>query len=264
MLVDSHAHLEAVEDLEGVITRSKDSGISKIITIGTSLDSSRKAIESAEKFSDSELQIYATVGIHPQDGRQDFVDHESKIIDEIRKIAKSSEKVVGIGECGLDYFDESNGKNPSSDKEKGFQRDLFVLQIEIAQQLDLPLVVHCRNGWDEIFSKLSVKNKGVFHCWTGNVDAYKKAMAIGFYVSFSGILTFENAKDIQEVARIASLDKLLIETDSPFLAPVPFRGQKNEPKNVKIIADQLSSLQKLPFVDVSETTSLNAKKLFGI
>lgn len=268
MLVDTHAHLELFEDLDDVLGRAKEVGVTKIITIGTTLETSRKAIQIAEKFSVSELEIYATCGIHPNDGAEEVENLGlGDVMKELQKIATSSKKVVGLGECGLDYFLDSSGQRPvTSDKEKDFQRKLFNKQIKLAIDLDLPLVVHSRNAWDEIFDYMKQGRplRGVFHSWTGNLDAMKKAIDLGFYISFSGIVTFANAADIKEFAKKAPIEKILVETDSPFLSPEPIRGMKNEPKNVRITADFISSLRGSSLLEISDATTRSACEVFGI
>ena len=272
MLVDTHAHLEAVDDLERLLLRAKEAGLGKIITIGTSLESSKKAIVIAEKYSDSDLQLYTTCGIHPEDGKGDIGKFGSieKCISKLRKIIKSSKKVIGVGETGLDYHLGTSDQRPvTTYDDKKFQRELFETQIKLATDLELPIVVHCRNAWDEIFEILTVnsqklKAKDVFHSWTGNWQAAQKALDLGFYISFSGIVTFANAADIAEVAKKAPIGRILIETDSPFLSPEPLRGRKNEPKNVKITADFIAKLRGLSPYKIMGVTTLNANEVFGI
>ncbi len=270
-MLDSHAHLDFVEDLEGTIYRAKQAGVLKIVTIGTSIEGSKKCIEIAEKYSDNDISIYATCGIHPEDGRTDIDQYGDKLIGELEKIAKSSKRVVGIGECGLDFHLETSSQRPeTSDKEKEFQRRLFDEQIELAADLNLPLIVHCRNAWDEIFDQIpkfqtpNSKLRGVFHSWTGDFRAMEKALNLGFYVSFSGIVTFKNASEIQEVAKTAPIERILVETDSPFLSPEPLRGKKNTPENVKIIASFLSKIRNQSFDDIATATSSNAQNLFRL
>lgn len=283
MLVDSHAHLETFDDLESVLARAKEAQVGKIVTIGTSLDSSKKAIEIAQKYSEHELEIYSTVGLHPKDAKNDIKNASIKsVIVNLKKIAKSSKKVVAIGEAGLDYYLINDNKQLTTNKEKKIQRELFVGQTKLADELNLPLVVHCRNGWSEIFDLLSTVNRelrtvpGVFHSWTGDWNAAKRALDLGFYISFSGIVTFKqslrssqtaglkNAGMVADVAKKAPLDRILIETDSPFLAPEPNRGQKNEPKNVRIIADFLAEIRSRAVDEISKQTSVNAQKLFDL
>jgi len=274
MLVDSHAHLELFEDLDDVLERAKEAGVSKIITIGTSLETSKRAIQIAEKFSNSDFAIYATCGIHPNDGAEEVENLGlGKVMKKLEEIAKSSKKVVGIGECGLDFFEKSGerpirnsqGKQETNDKEREFQRKLFKKQIKLASDLDLPLVVHSRNAWNEMFELIpDNKVRGVFHSWTGNLEAMTKALDLGFYISFSGIVTFANAADVAEVAKKAPNERILVETDSPFLSPEPMRGMKNEPKNVRITADFISSLRGSSLSEISDTTTRTACEVFGI
>src|SRR3989344_2562984 len=268
MLVDSHAHLEAVDDLEGSLKRAKEAGVGKIITIGTSLASSRKAIEIADKFSAGDLQIYATCGLHPRDAKGE-IDNLGLLhcFETLKQIAKSSSKVVGVGEVGLDYRLTTDNEQLTTDEEKGFQRELFEAQINLAADLNLPLIIHCRNGWDEIFDLIEAKRGpasfGVFHSFTGDWNAAQKALDLGFYISFSGIVTFKNAKEIQEVAKKMPVEKMLVETDSPYLSPEPWRGKINEPKNVKIVAEFITILRSLSLDQIAQVTFENAERLFG-
>ena len=301
MIIDTHAHLEIIDDLENSLKRAKDAGVGKIITIGTSLESSKKAIEIAQKFSRDDLQIFATCGIHPKDGKDEVEKFSlDRCIDTLKQLIGSSSKVVGVGEAGLDYrltadpsthsvnsVQASSGqaKPVTTDEEKEFQRKLFTEQIKLAGELNLPLIIHCRNAWDEIFEHLDNKRGqssfGVFHSWTGDWNSAQKALNLGFYISFSGIVTFKqslrsssfgelrtaglkNALDIQEVAKKMPLEQILIETDSPFLSPEPLRGKTNEPKNVRIIAEFLAHLRSQPIDKIIGVSADNAKRLFGI
>ena len=293
-LVDSHAHLDHLDDLDSALECAQDAGVTKIITVGTTIAESENAANLALSCSRPGLDIrttglgvYATAGIHPKDGRNDverFGIDES--IHRLKAIAQSSKKVVAIGECGLDYYLGSRGQRiKNSDEERKFQRVLFEAQIELAGDLNLPLVIHCRNGWDEIFDLLTMNHKrstinGVFHSWTGDWEAAKKALDLGFYISFSGIVTFTNAQEIQEVAKKVPLDRFLVETDSPFLTPEPLRsapfeesqgwqgklgrGKTNEPKNVKMVCKFIADIRNESFDSISSKTSENARRLFQI
>jgi len=290
-LVDSHTHLDHVDDLEGVLTRAKEAGISKIVTIGTSLESSKKAIEIADSTSSVRLrsglrgakenfpEIYATVGLHPKDAKQEIEQFGLlSCFKTGKQLAQSSNKVVAIGECGLDYYLGFRGQAfgseaqtrrglGTSDEEKKIQRELFIEQIKLADELKLPLVIHCRNGWEEIFDLIDKRGRtslGVFHSWTGDWKATKRALDLGFYISFSGIVTFTNASAVQSVAKKIPIDRILIETDSPYLAPEPMRGSTNEPKNVKIIAQFIADLRNQTVDEISSKTSANARKLFNL
>lgn len=280
-LVDSHAHLESLENLDEALESAQTHGVSKIITIGTDLKSSKTAANLALSCSRPGLDIWAAVGIHPGDGKADVEKNGVfQCIKTLKQIASDSKKVVAIGEAGLDYFDQGDQRPGTSKGEKEYQRELFEAQIKLAQELNLPLVVHCRNGWDEVFEILLGSDpsnkkspaltkkgrtlKGVFHSFTGGPDDAKKALELGFYISFSGIVTFKNAKEIQEAAKIVPLDKILIETDSPYLAPEPIRGQKNTPGNVKITFDFLSSLRGENPNEFSAQILKNTHELFKI
>ena len=276
MLVDSHAHLDFVDDLEKALVRAKEAGVKKIFSIGTNLEESKKAIEISNKYSSADLKIYATCGIHPKDGRADVEKFGLlHCFETLKQIARSSNKVVAIGEYGLDYYvtsdpsyaKASEGKQETSEEEKKFQRELFRAQIRLAAELNLPLVIHCRNGWEEIFDLIDKRGRtslGVFHSWTGDWEAAKKALDLGFYISFSGIVTFQNASAVQSVAKKIPLDRMLLETDSPYLAPEPFRGSTNEPKNVRIVAQFIAGLRNQTVDEISSKTSANARKLFNL
>lgn len=265
MLVDTHCHLDFLENLEDVFGRCKASGVSKLISVGTSISASKKCIEIAEKFSDTALEIFASCGIHPHDGKVDLEKYGDEAFEKLAAVAKSSNKVVAIGECGLDFHLASDKEPGTSDQEKKFQIDLFEKQAKLAKDLDLPLIVHCRNGWKETFEILSNLNlRGVFHCWTGGLKEMKAALDLGFYISFSGIVTFKNAGEIVEVAKNIDLEHMLLETDSPFLSPEPLRGEKNSPERVKITAEFIASLRNLPPGQIFDVTCQNAKNLFGV
>ncbi|OGD85340.1 hypothetical protein A2164_04590 [Candidatus Curtissbacteria bacterium RBG_13_35_7] len=265
MLVDAHAHLDQIDDLETVLTWAKEAGIGKIITVGSSIKSSKKAIEIATKYSTSGLQIYATCGIHPADGKDDT--KRPDYIEQLKSACQSSDKVVGIGECGLDVRVTSVQLPETRDQERKFQKKLFVEQVKLAGELDLPLVIHCRNAWGEILDLVSgfrFQVSGVFHSFTGDWQAAKKALDLGFYISFSGIMTFKNASEIANVAKKMPIDKMLIETDSPYLSPDPMRGKKNEPKNVKIIAAVIANLRGQSVNEIESKTAENTRKLFKL
>lgn len=238
MLIDSHAHLnfpELLEDIDGVLARAKEAGVEKIINIGTNLEDSRVAIKLAEKYDN----LYATVGIHPENAGADW--------NEFERLAKNP-KVVAIGECGLD----NKVGLPN-------QKEVFVQQIEIAKKLDLPLVIHVRDAWEEIKNIDLSKNRGVFHCYSGPAKFPQN-----FYVSFAGNVTFKKAENLRELARLVPIERLLVETDCPFLAPEPLRGSRNEPANVRITAQQLAEIKNVSLEELSGVTTGNATKLFNL
>lgn len=264
-LIDCHAHLEAIDNLKIVLLRAKEAGIVKIISCGSSVEWSRKCVNIAESDTGNLVQIYACVGVHPQDGKEDLEKLGEGYIEELRKLAKS-DKVVAIGECGMDYM-ERDKRQVASDKKS--QGQLFKEQIKLAYNLKLPIVVHCRNAWDDMLTVLEknkkyLRHSGMFHSWTGTLRDAKRAIDLGFHISISGIVTFANAGEIVDVAKWAPVDKLLVETDTPFLSPIPFRGKPNEPKNVRITAQFLAKLRDVSLDEIAQNTTRNAEKLFGL
>ncbi len=292
MFVDTHAHLDFTDNPQAWIDGAKENNVSKIICVGTSVEASKKCVDIAEKYSESirsrnkfgmtkggDLQIFASVGIHAQDGREDVEKFGSlgKCIEILNQVQNDSKKVVAVGECGFDFKLGNRVKRIElSEKEQKFQKELFEAQIRLAVELNLPILIHCRNAWVETFEVLSGQSpeltqqgtalnlKGLFHSWTGSWDDAQRALKLGFYISFSGIVTFKNAPVIQDVAKRVPLERMLLETDSPFLAPEPMRGSPNEPKNVKIVAQFIAKLRNLPVDEVASVTSNNAGRLFGI
>lgn len=232
MLIDSHAHITELS-----------TGVDKVVNIGASLVDSRTAIELAQKYEN----IFATVGIHPNDNPTATADNVDW--NQFEALAKMP-KVVGIGETGLDY-------SRTHDRER--QMALFQQQIDVAKKLDLPLSIHVRDAWDDILLFDLSNNRGVFHCYSGPA-----IIPFDFYVSFAGNVTFKNAKALQELARLIPPERLLVETDSPYLAPEPLRGSQNVPGNVKLVAAKLAELRDVTIEEIEEITSKNAEKLFGI
>ncbi len=253
MLVDSHAHLnfpELMVDIDRVLARAKEAGVEKIINIGTSLADSKVAIDLAQKYDG----LYATVGIHPNDDTGSIVDNVDWV--EFERLVKMP-KVVAIGECGLDYSRITNDQLPISNVEKERQWKLFEKQAEIAQKLDLPLSIHIRDAWEDIKNIDLSKNRGVFHCYSGTAE-----IPANFYVSFAGNITFKNAGGLRELAKLVPLDRLLVETDCPFLTPEPHRGSRNEPANVKITATILAEIKNISLEELGKITTQNAANLF--
>jgi TatD DNase family protein len=250
MLIDTHTHLDDARydgDRDAMIARAREAGVEAFVTIGCDLPTSRAAVSLAEQHP----FVYASIGVHP---------HEVKHIEdhwygEFRQLAKNNNKVVAYGEIGLDYH-----YNHSPPKE---QRDRFREQIHLARELKLPVIIHTREAQEENASEVG----GVFHCFSGDAWLAKDALDLGFYLSFSGILTFQNAGMLREVAKHTPLDRILIETDCPYLAPVPHRGKRNEPAYVSHVARQLASVH---FGDpdaierIGQATTANAKRLFKI
>lgn len=252
-LFDSHAHYndeKFQEDREKVLSQIYKSGVTKIVNAGYNLESSKQAIEIANKHE----FIYATVGISPND----IEDYKEEHLKEIAKLAQNK-KVVAIGEIGLDYYWNKENKD--------LQKEIFISQIEIANKLNLPIVIHTREAiYDtlEILKNNSCNKKGVFHCCPFNVDLVREGLKLGFYISFAGPTTFKNSKNASEIINMVQLDKMLIETDSPYLSPEPLRGKRNDSRNVIYIAQKIAETRQISIEEVAKETYKNAKKIFGL
>jgi len=253
-MIDSHCHLDhepLLENLIDVINRSKEIGISKLLTICTTLDS----FERIKTIVSKDDMIYGTFGIHPHETENNQIDKQTII-----KAFKENNKIIGIGETGLDFFYNH------SNKER--QISSFEAHIEASIELSRPLIIHSRNAEKETFDILnSYKNsnlKILMHCFTGSLEFSKKLLLLNAFFSASGIITFKNSIDLQNTFRTIPLKKLLIETDSPFLAPIPMRGKKNEPSFIKFTLDKLSTLKEISVEQMSNITTDNFNKLFNV
>jgi TatD DNase family protein len=254
MLFDTHAHLNAdqyKEDLHEVMERAKEAGVSNIVVVGFDTLTIKRAMELAEAHD----YIYACVGWHPVDAI-DMTDDDLEWIEELA----SHPKVVAIGEMGLDYHWD---KSPHD-----IQKDVFRKQIRLAKKVKLPIVIHNREATADIVEILREEGAaevgGIMHCFSGSVEIAKECLDMNFYISLGGPVTFKNAKKPKEVALEIPLDKLLIETDCPYLTPHPYRGQRNEPSYVKLVAEQIAEIKGVTFEEIARATSDNAKKIFGI
>lgn len=253
---DSHSHLNDEKfdlDRVDVINKLKQENITKFITCGYDLDGSKKTIEIANNCDFT----YATVGISPNDIPQNE-EELWKNIDQIKEIA-TNKKVVAIGEIGLDFYWNKDNKD--------LQIKAFKKQIEIANELNLPIVIHTREAVMDTVQTLKetpVNNKGVFHCCPLNRELVKEALKLGFYISFSGVVTFKNAKNADEIINMVPLDKFLIETDSPYLAPEPVRGTRNTPINVKYVAEKIATSRNMSVEDIAKASFDNASRLFKL
>ena len=254
-LIDSHCHLifeDFEKDLENVLLRLRSEGVKKLVHACCEFKEIPKLKELSHEFN----EIYYSVGLHPLEAKK--WKQSSKSV--LKKAALEDRRVVAIGELGLDFFKSDN---------KTQQIDALIPQMELAFELELPVIIHCRNAANEmirICNDLSKKGrcpKGVLHCWTGTPKEMKQFLDLGFYISFSGILTFPKAHEIHECARIVPSDKYLIETDSPFLAPVPHRGKRNEPAFVKNIANFIADLRSTEIITIAKESSKNAEDLFN-
>jgi TatD DNase family protein len=238
MWADSHCHIpyegvaaEAVED-------ARRAGVGRLISVGTDARQSAAAIEAAGTWDD----VWATVGLHPHDAIEG-VDSVTGLLD------PRPERVVGIGECGLDYHYDHSPRQ--------VQRDAFAEQVALAAELDLALVIHTREAWDDTFAILDAEGvpaRTIFHCFTGGEEEARKGLDRGAWLSFSGIVTFKTADDVRAAARICPPDRLLVETDSPYLAPVPFRGQPNRPALVPVVGAAVAEVRGEPAAAVEDAT----------
>ena len=255
-LVDTHAHLDDeafAADRDEVLTRARAAGVDTIITVGADLASSRQAVALAERHP----WIYAAVGVHPHDA----VQADEAALAELARLA-GHERVVAIGEIGLDFYRDLSPR-PA-------QREALWAQLALARRLDLPVVVHDREAHAEVLAALRDwahgydGARGVLHCFSGDEDMAREAIGLGFYISFAGPLTYAKASRLQRLAATLPLDRLLVETDCPYLTPEPRRGRRNEPANVRLVAERMAALRGLPLAAVAQATTANAGRLFGL
>ena len=264
---DSHAHYDDEkfnEDREEIIEKIYSEDITKFISAGYSLESSKKGIELAEKYD----YIYTTSGISPNDVKES-IEETQKEIDELRKLIieykrgkKEKDKLVGIGE-----IKELGTTQVPTKENKEIQKYAFIEQIKLANELNLPIAIHTREAvMDtlEILKQNPVNKKGVFHCCPFNRELVKEALKLGFYISIAGPVTFKNSKNAPEIIDMIPIDRMLIETDSPYLAPEPVRGTRNDSRNVKYTAQKIAELKGLTLEEVAEATYRNAEKLYNI
>ena len=282
MLIETHAHLDYPEfgnDFEDVLRRAADAGVTRIITIGTSIESSRRAIDLAEKYP----AVYATIGVHPTCAEE----AEEDVFTPLRELAKQP-RVVAIGETGLDYHrlpSEEVAKEKQvqvmtalrteTDEEieaqirdgayKSKQASLFQQQLDLAVELGLNVVIHQRDAWEDtlkIMQPYTGKLRGVFHCFGGSLDQANEVLDLDHLVSFTGIVTFKNGAAVREVAAEIPLWKFMVETDCPYLAPVPFRGKRAEPAHTRIVAEAIAAARDVPLEEIAEATTETAEGFF--
>ncbi len=260
---DTHAHLDYDDykaDFADVLARAQAAGITKIIAIATDLDSSRRALALAEKHA----QIYAAVGWHPSNAHEAPAD----IRAELRELARHP-KAVAIGECGLDYYrlPSATGGNAADDAAyKRKQGEIFSQQLEVAAELNLNCVIHQRSSFDDLFAQIqpfATKTRGVFHCFGESVERLQKILDIGWLVSYTGIATFKNGQNIRDAVAATPLDKFMLETDCPYLAPVPYRGKRCEPAYVKEISETVAQVKLCSLDELSAATCRTAKEFFS-
>lgn len=254
MLFDTHVHLNArqfKEDREEVIERAFAAGVTQMVVVGFNDETIPLAIEIAETHD----SIYAAVGWHPVDA----IYYKRHHFDYLKKLS-AHEKVVAIGEMGLDYHWDTSPKE--------VQETVFREQIRLAKEVDMPIIIHNRDATEDVIRILEEENAaevgGIMHCYSGSVDQLQPCLAMNFYISLAGPVTFKNAKEVKEVAKHIPLNRLLIETDAPYLAPHPYRGKRNEPAYVTKVAAEIASLRDIDYEEVCRITTENAMDVYRI
>ncbi|MDR1375364.1 MAG: TatD family hydrolase [Holosporaceae bacterium] len=263
--VDSHCHLlfpkfysvsEKLDEekycVAALLDRAEKAGVKYLLIIGTELAD----VDEIQSIADSHDNVFRTVGIHPLEAAKHCASFTFEEISSIIRQQASSSKIVAIGEIGLDYHYEKESQKQ--------QKELFNLQLDLAQECSLPVVIHSREAYPDVVAVLKdyPRVTGVIHCFSGEKDFARKALDLGFYISISGVVTYKNAVELQETIKMIPLDRMLLETDSPFLAPVPHRGQINEPAFIPHIAEKISKLMNVPVETLAQRTSENFFRLF--
>ncbi len=253
MLFDSHAHIDDKkfnDDRDATIVRALENGIGGILNAGADMFSSARAVELAERYE----AVYAAVGIHPHDAKEAREADYSKLAEWADR-----PKVVAIGEIGLDYHYDFSPRD--------VQKTVLIRQLDLARQLGKPVIIHDREAHADILSIMKKEGAGltgVFHCFSGSMEMAREVLAMGLYLSFAGPVTFANAHKLKEVARDIPLERLLVETDSPYLTPEPYRGRRNEPAYVQYVAETIAALRNVEPEYLAKITTENTKRLFGI
>jgi len=256
-LIDSHAHIDFpqfADDREAMLQRARDAGISTLLAIGTGPGPEK--LDAVIPYAEQHNWIYTSVGIHPHEAKEVTQQH----LDELARLAQHP-KVIAWGEIGLDYFYDHSPRD--------VQAAVFRSQMELAHAAKLPIIIHCRDAWDDCLSQIEQHWKptglgGILHCFTGTLDHAMRGLGMGFNISFAGNSTYPKTQNLREVAKEIPLDRLLIETDSPYLAPQPYRGKRNEPAYVAEVAKTLAAVRNLTPEEVASATADNFRRLFRI
>jgi TatD DNase family protein len=254
LLFDTHAHLhfpEFAADLPGALRRAREAGVRWMLTVGTSLEGSRAALALADR----EPDVWAAVGIHPHDA----AEADEAALDELRRLAESSPRVVAIGETGLDFFRDLSPRD--------VQREAFRRQLDLARRVGKPALIHCRDAHAETLAILAEAGideaGGIMHCFSGDVEVARRCLDLGLMISLAGPVTYKNARALPEVARFVPEDRLVVETDCPFLPPQPYRGKRNEPAYLPLVAARVAELRGLPIEVLGPRLATTALTLFG-
>ena len=273
MFIDIPAHIndsKLIDDVDNVIDRANKAGVKYIVNATCDVKSIKETLELVKKYEN----VYATLGIHPQA----IFEYDDEI-EELIYSNKNNQKVIGIGEIGLDYHDMETQiayikqdypqyENITEEEVKNKQKEVFIKQIELASKMNLPIVVHSRDATADTLEIIKsninlLKNKGLIHCFSGSVEVAKEYFKMGFYISVGGSITFKNARCIPDVIRECGIDNVMLETDCPYLSPEPYRGKINEPKNVVLVSDKIAEILDINYRQVEEKTTENAFTLFG-
>ena len=251
MIIDSHCHLDyepLINNIDQILLNAKKNNITNLVTIGTSLESSKKVLEIVNKYPN----VYGAIGIHPNSTTGNLDK-----LDEILMLKKKNKKIIAFGETGLDYFYKRS--------EKKDQIIAFEKHVEFSISEKIPVIIHSRDADDDtisIIKKYHKKTNFLIHCFTGNLEFAKNLLNLNCLISFSGIITFKKSNDLRDIVKYVPLEKMLIETDSPYLSPDPFRGKSNEPANVKIVAETVASIKQISFEQVATSTTANFNNFF--
>jgi TatD DNase family protein len=256
-LIDSHAHIDFpqfAEDRDAMLQRAREAGVQALLAIGTGPGPAK--LDAALPYAERHDWIYTSVGIHPHEAKEATPEHFSQL----SQLARHP-KVIAWGEIGLDYFYDHSPRD--------VQANVFRTQMELAHAAKLPIVIHCRDAWDDCLALIEQHWKhtgigGILHCFTSTLDHAKRGLDMGFLISFAGNSTYPKAQSIRDVAKALPVDRVLIETDAPFLAPQPFRGKRNEPAYVAEVAKTLANVRNLPPEEIAATTASNFRRFFGI
>ena len=251
-MIDTHTHINCIDDfsIDEILKNASDNGVEKLIVPSAYASDIDIVAELASKYEN----VYGLLGVHPSEVK----DWTDDLIDKIKECAKSP-KIVGIGEIGLDYYWDKSFND--------LQKEVFIKQIKLANELNFPISVHDREAHKDSFDILTEFNKNsivIMHCFSGSVEFMHECVKQGWYIAIGGVVTFKNAIKMKEVAKGVPLDKLLIETDAPYLTPVPYRGKTNQPAYVKYVAEEIANLRNTSFEEINEQTTKNAKLVFKI
>lgn len=251
-MIDTHTHINCIDDfsIDEILKNASDNGVEKLIVPSAYASDIDIVAELASKYEN----VYGLLGVHPSEVK----DWTDDLIDKIKECAKSP-KIVGIGEIGLDYYWDKSFND--------LQKEVFIKQIKLANELNFPISVHDREAHKDSFDILTEFNKNsivIMHCFSGSVEFMHECVKQGWYIAIGGVVTFKNAIKMKEVAKEVPIDKLLIETDAPYLTPVPYRGKTNQPAYVKYVAEEIANLRNTSFEEINEQTTKNAKLVFKI